>query len=296
MQGAGAVRGGAPFDFRLAPVLITDGTGGASDTITVLQGQSANFSTPIPVTSNHGASDAQFIVESALGVSAGDLMIVVPHSRQWETDPEHWWCTLFNVAADGANTLTPTRIPQAAGGWNQSAVMPAGQYTGSSLATQPRSYLLNMGAMVLRTYSESDKGSLQMRERSVADGSEGQQQELFPQVATLQAMYGKDTNNDGTVDTYDNVTPTTNAGWLQVLAVRIAIVARSTQYEKEVVTLGNPLWDLGSTGTIGPETTTCPNGTTRCIALRVNTIPGWDHYRYKVYETIVPLRNVLWNS
>ncbi len=46
----------------------------------------------------------------------------------------------------------------------------------------------------------------------------------------------------------------------------------------------------------GPATTPC-NGTSNCIALKVNhTWPAGDHYRYKVFDTIVPLRNVLWNS
>jgi len=36
-------------------------------------------------------------------------------------------------------------------------------------------------------------------------------------------------------------------------------------------------------------------GPSRCITLVVNNLPDWDHYRYKVYETVVPLRNVLWS-
>jgi type IV pilus assembly protein PilW len=45
----------------------------------------------------------------------------------------------------------------------------------------------------------------------------------------------------------------------------------------------------------GTTTATC-NGTSQCIALKVSQVADWQHYRYKVYDTIVPLRNVLWNN
>jgi len=286
--------GGTPFSFPLVPVVITDGASGAADTITIRRANTANSSTPIPVTSHHTSSDTEFVVESTLGVSAGDQLIVVPPGGVWETDSANWWCTMFTATPDGSNPLTTTRLPQVAGGWNQAAVMPTGQYIGSALPSQPRSYLLNMGTMVERTYSVSADGNLQVAERSAVDGTVGAPQDLFSQVVNIQALYGKDTDADGVIDTYDNATPTTNAGWLQVLAVRIAVVSRSTQYERDEVTKQVPLWDMGTTATV-PGTTTC-NTTSKCLSLSVGNASDWKHYRYKVYDTIVPLRNVLWNS
>jgi type IV pilus assembly protein PilW len=61
----------------------------------------------------------------------------------------------------------------------------------------------------------------------------------------------------------------------QVRAVRIAIVTRSAQYEKDAVTSG-PIKMLDDT-----------------VSMTLNTDD--QHYRYKVLETIVPLRNALWN-
>ncbi|MDM0044631.1 PilW family protein [Variovorax dokdonensis] len=286
---------GAQITFPLVPVAIDNGADGAADAITILQANTTGSSAPIPVTSNHAASDSSFFVESSLGVQAGDLMIVVPPSLLWETDSANWWCTMFSATDDSTTPLSKTRIPQAAGNWNQSSIMPAGQYVGSSLATQPRSYLLNMGNMVLRTYSINAGSNLQMTERSTADGSVGAGQELFSNVVNLQALYGKDTDGDGVVDAFNDTTPTTNAEWQQVVAVRIAIVARSTQFEKEEVTQSAPAWDVGTAATVsGPTTYDC-NGS-KCIALTVIGDADWKHYRYKVYDTIVPLRNVLWNS
>ena len=61
----------------------------------------------------------------------------------------------------------------------------------------------------------------------------------------------------------------------QIRAVRIAIVTRSAQYEKDAVTPG-PLLILNDT-------------------VSMDLIADDQHYRYKVLETIVPLRNALWN-
>ena len=107
-------------------------------------------------------------------------------------------------------------------------------------------------------------------------------------------MYGKDTTGDGVVDAYDNTTPTTNAGWQQVRAVRIAMVARSATYEKEEVTANEPLWDVGNAITIS-GTSTC--GSSKCLTLKVDSVgTDWKHYRYKVFDTVVPLRNIIWKS
>ena len=75
-----------------------------------------------------------------------------------------------------------------------------------------------------------------------------------------------------------------------------AIVARSIKDEGSNVTTSQPLWDVGADDTItGPTTTDC-HGTSKCITLTVNTLPNWQRFRYKVYDTVIPLRNVLWNS
>ena len=275
--------------FPLAPVVITDGASGAPDSITVLQGNTTNFSAPMLLTGNAKQTDDHFTVSSSFGASAGNLMIAVP--SPWSAAAP---CGLFSVTNDTTPTtatLSTTNVPHVSGTsgarqWNQSAVFPTTDIPSSS-------YLLNMGAMVLRTYAVSTAGNLTVSDLSLTDGSTPTP-DLYPQIVNLQAMYGKDTLNTGAVDTYDNTTPTTNAGWKQVLAVRIAVVARSNQYEKDVVTTASPQWDVGPTATIA-GTATC-NGSSKCLTLDVSKLTDWQHYRYKVYDTIVPLRNMFWNK
>lgn len=284
-----AKRSGADaFQFTLAPVVINNGTSDAPDQLTVVQGQTTGFSTPLTLTGDHGATATAFAVKSSFGVPAGSMMIAVPRLLGSGST-----CTLFNVTHDAASPLTaisPTRLPNGggdAGPWNHSELFPPGGYVTDDL-------LLHIGSLVRRTYAVSSAHNLQLSELSLTSGTDVTQ-DLYPQIVNLQAFYGKDTDANGVVDRYDATTPTTNDGWKQVLAIRIAVVARSNQYEKDEVTASAPLWDVGASATFA-DATPAPCGASKCISLKVSQLDQWKHYRYKVYDTIVPLRNVLWNS
>jgi len=282
---------GEPFSFTLAPVVISDGVDGAPDSITVLQARKQSFSVPIPITENHTQTGNYFVVDSSLGVAVNDVMIAVPKAQSGTTQ-----CALFNVAADTSasnTTLSASRIPHVTGSsdyakWNQSNVFPTAGYESGS-------YLLNLGNMAQQTYSVDANQNLTLTARSAANGLQASF-ELYPQIVNLQALYGKDTGTDGVVDVYNTTAPTNSAEWGKVLTIRLVVVARSNQYEKEEVTPSAPQWDVGASVTVEGETLTDCHGSSQCIALKVDGLTDWKHYRYKVYETIVPLRNVLWNS
>jgi type IV pilus assembly protein PilW len=78
-----------------------------------------------------------------------------------------------------------------------------------------------------------------------------------------------------------------------VQSVRLALVAQSGQYEKDNVTTANPVWDVG---TAVPVAGSVACGASKCITLAVNGPADWQHYRYKVYDVVVPLRNMLWHQ
>lgn len=273
--------------FTLAPVVISNGTNGAPDTITVIQARTQGFSVPTPITANATKTSEYFTVDTSLGVSNGDMMVAVPAGPAPATQ-----CALFQVESNTASadtTLSISSIPHVTSDdaqWNQSSVFPDAGY-------KRNSYLVNMGNMAHMTYSVDASNNLALEMISSATGTKSSF-ELYPQIVNLQAMYGKDTTGDGVVDTYDNTTPTSATDWQRVLTIRVAVVARSHQYEKDAVTTAEPLWDVGTTTTIS-GTSAC-NGSSQCLTLKVDRLPDWQHYRYKVFETIVPLRNVLWNS
>ena len=265
----------ASRQFPLVPVLIQDGgSDGSSDSLAVLAGSKGGAAVPLMVAENHGQTAANFVVRSAFSVAAGDLLVAVPAT--WDATANR--CTLF-----AATSVNLRSVVHAAGvPWN------AGQGNLFPMAGYPaQSYLVNLGSMVYRTYSvNSDGSALQTSQLSAITGQTALQA-AHAHIVNLQALYGMDTDADGVVDAYSSVSPTTAAGWQQVSSVRIAIAARSAQYEKEVVTASQPTWSvrLGSTAS---EPTV--------LTLKVEHLADWQHYRYKVYETVVPLRNILWNS
>lgn len=290
----------------LAPVVISPGaTTGAPDTIRVFGSSSDKFSVPTLVTSDHPATGTtgvtEFVVNNTVGIQAGDLMIAVPTVPS-ATD----MCTMF--LASGVASA-PQRVFHAAGagdpqGWNGSGTGAAQTLVSSRFpaAGYPAgSYLINLGTgLTDRTYSIA-AGTLRVSEFNNSTDP-NTVTDLFAQVVNMRALYGKDTSTppDGSVDTYDNAAPTTPDGWARVITIRIALVVRSGQYEKEIVTPSVPVWELGNAtpvaaGVAGIQT--C--GTGQCLDLNVDgdiNANDWKHYRYKIYNTVIPVRNLVWRS
>jgi len=110
--------------------------------------------------------------------------------------------------------------------------------------------------------------------------------ELQDGVISLRAQYGHDTSSpmDGIVDVYDQTTPalntpTSNCLWARTNAVRLALTVRNGQMAgpTEVVTTTAPTW----TGSAAAPIVVSGNA-------------NWKRYRYRVFETVVPLRNIAW--
>jgi type IV pilus assembly protein PilW len=107
-------------------------------------------------------------------------------------------------------------------------------------------------------------------------------------IVSMRAQYGRDTNTapmDGIVDTFDQTTPTDACGWVKAAAVRMVLVGRSGKKESSDVTAASPVWAGAATHAI--DITKNPDGSANA---------DWRRYRYKTFETLVPLRNVTWQG
>ncbi|WP_407279068.1 PilW family protein [Aromatoleum evansii] len=114
-------------------------------------------------------------------------------------------------------------------------------------------------------------------------------------IVMLKAQYGISTEGSDQIAVWENA-PTAaqysgfNATQLdeylkklqRVKAVRLAMVARSREPDTGTVTAQAPIVFDGAV-TLNLSGTPVPAGKT------------WQHYRYRVHETVVPLRNPLWN-
>lgn len=256
----------------LAPVVITQGTSGAPDSLSILSSNRRGASVPIAVVGNHPQSATSFAVNGSFSVAVNDYLVVVP--EPWSATQ---WCTLFKATA-----VTTTTVDHV----DFSANAPSAGYSADS-------YILNLGnTLRSRTYSVNAQHVLQMSEFG------GATQDIAPEIVNLQALYGMDTNGDKVIDTYEPTMPTnpTVADWQQVIAVRVALVSRSMEYEREEVTSSLPEWDVGAAITVSGAVTCASGSGGKCVQIKVDNLTNWKHYRYKVYDTLIPLRNMLWNS
>jgi type IV pilus assembly protein PilW len=78
-------------------------------------------------------------------------------------------------------------------------------------------------------------------------------------------------------------TTMTPQNWRQVVAMRFVLVARSTNMEKKNPTTG-----------VCDATTVMPVWTANNQTLNLGADPDWRCYRYRKYEGIVPVRNMMW--
>jgi type IV pilus assembly protein PilW len=123
-------------------------------------------------------------------------------------------------------------------------------------------------------------------------------------IVSLRAEYGRDTSNitnssmSGILDTYDQTTPASASdtsglpgycAWARVVGLRIAIVARSAEYDKTQPTTAAPTW-AGSTVT----TSTPVNAAALPIDLSGNS--SWQYYRYKTLQNVIPMRTMIWSG
>lgn len=100
-------------------------------------------------------------------------------------------------------------------------------------------------------------------------------------VVSLRAQYGRDTTvaMNATVDTYDQTAPATACDWARVGAVRFALVARSSELDKSAVTTAAPTW-----------------GGAASQPIDLSGDANWQRFRYKTFQTVVPLRNMAWQG
>lgn len=286
--------------YVLAPVVITQGANGAPDTVVFTASTKEGVPLPTRVTVDHPPQATNFFVQSALGITEGDLMIAVPATPSGSN-----WCSVFQVTNDTA----PGSGNSQGGGQGQNQVLhtsglsPWNQAGGQTIFPNTGypagSTLINLGAMSQRTYSIVGNG-LQLTWLDTATGTTPARA-LYPQVIQLQAEYGTDTNladNNTRVTNWTTTTPAANdnAGWQAIKAIRIAVVARSNVYEKDVVT------EAGTGNTFS----TCRASNARAVCWAGGAInvlnannpnsDDWQHYRYRVYEAVLPIRNVIWQQ
>ncbi len=262
------------------PLRITDGVAGAPDAITLYASSKNSYTVPTRLTENFTMPPAtnRVVVNTTVGISPGDILMLVPTTAGSK-------CGLFTATSTTATTIDFAAT--AASPWN--ATPATLQFDSAGYLKE--SIVVNLGSFAARSYGVANE-TLQVTRVDMAAGATAATEDLFPNVVNLQAFYGKDTNDDGTIDSYNTTQPASEAAWKSVRTVRLAVVTRSVQWERDQVTTTQPVIDVGSSI---PVDGAVACGSSMCLTMKVDSVPNWQNYRYKVYDTVVPLRNMIWS-
>jgi len=268
----------AAINFTLAPVLINPGaTAQTPDSVTIVSSGTSMMPGAINLTTALAAPTSDYVVTGAYGVIQGDVLLLAQAGQP---------CTLAEA------TNTPT-----AGATNQNTIKHAvARYNpigGLGPLYGTSAVVMDLGPVpTANTYRIQNNPALANFDSLVVDQLISDQfaRPVAGNVVQLKALYGKSSIGNGIVDTWDTILPATPAAWANVLAVRIALVARSAQPEKP-----NPATGLCVTTTAAPSVT-WDDGTVTALDVSATapTGPAWQCYRYRVFHATSSLRNLIW--
>ena len=260
--------GGTLPDIELAPLLIKV-TAGEPDQITIMYGTEAERMMPSTI-SGFNPPSSEVTVDGTAGFQINDLVLLV-----------------------NAGGCTLGKITQVQPGPQKLQLNPgvSAPYNPPAWGSFPTTYtsgdmIMNLGNPIVRTYSINNR-KLRVTDGLLQSGA-GMPRDLVDDILDMRAEYGKDTNGDGIVDTWNNVKPANSTEWQGVLAARVAVLARIGNFERPSVSGGNC------------DATTAANaptwsGATQFTKIDVATVTSEDRcYRYRVFETTIPLRNMIW--
>jgi len=315
----------------LSPALITPGaTANVPDQLAVFYGSKGQIGNATQLTANMNAGDATspLQVYSRFGFRPGDLVLLLePGSGK---DCIFVEITSLDAAItnqvnhdNGSYTLSAgasvdSRFNPVGG---LTTAVGGGVYGGVNSANVTRVYNLgnlhddinfpgsqNVTLPVYNVYAIANKTLTVANQFVIATAGPGAGTPIVSSVADnivhMRVEYGVDDGsndpsvpyntvhvaNDGIVDKFTSAVP----NWSQVIAIRIALVARSALPEKKIgagpgcdATTAPPTWSGDSGGARSFDLSLDPSG---------NPVTDWQCYRYQVFETTVPLRNWIWKS
>ncbi|MDM0014129.1 PilW family protein [Variovorax sp. J22P168] len=278
-----------PQTLQLAPLLI-DRPAEGSDVVIAMSGNAASGDIGRPIRSSAGA-DNVLRMSNTIGLSEGDIGII---SREGVAD-----CLIEQVKGDGAV------FADAVG--NETLPL-GGLYYSTGSEAHSLTDLIDGGGAYFTTLGRAGANNVQFQMFSVntshalvsydlmltsgavadpvADLDKKNQQMVSDGVIEMRALYGIDSTGDGVFDSW--VAPSgeyaidkmmaSPAKMRQVIAVRVAMVVRSGTFEKEP---------------ISPEGIVLFGDLAEALHITVPIDDTGKHFRHRVVETTIPLRNML---
>lgn len=285
VQGQQATR---PFTFKLAAAEIGDGASSAGDSLTFVFGSSDLLLTPPKLVAGAANTATIFQVDNRFGFGLNDLIVAGQVGRA---------CSLAQATNLPTATGQKSEVHRNSGDYNTGNMAAAYDAWDNTSQSGGRLYTLGPAPAAI-TYSVDSASGQLMAINAIRSGTSDV---IAENIVQLQAEYGKDTSGtaDGQVDVWDTTAPITADGWARVLALRIAIVARSALPEKAGADgLCRDINDPTDPAKLVTDPTRRLKWAGGGINLTYLTTAqaDWTCYRYRVFETLVPLRNQIWTQ
>lgn len=276
-------------NFNLRPVSITDGDlGGVPDSIQILYGSSPFFAEKQDFSNGTATTIA---TDLKYGFKQGDLAVVTDRAGT---------CRMVEITDDSSpdpyilGFTTAAYANFYAGGasqvvrWNSASASMPTITSGHVYSLGPRPRLNDWSVdTVNTTFGYANRiGDDPNRWFGVAEG-----------VINMKAQYGYDADSNSQISDaeWTKVVP---LDWSKVRAVRVAVLLRSRKFQKPAAASdaesptyrlsAAPTWSGGAfvmknvDGTVDSDPLGSPN--------------NWRYYRYRVYEKVIPLRNMIWGQ
>lgn len=268
------------FAVSFFPVQITDGGTTGPDSLTIQTASNFLGNIPAKITTPMPSSSSELNVSRTTGFTANDLVLVSDGTN----------CTLMQITQVQPAPLKLQHNPGGSPSYNPSTSY---QSINGWPAYGSNASILDMGQMTTSKFS-INANNLQASTSTLGTAATTPV-ELVSDIVSLQAQYG--TAPGGA---QQNVTAWVNATgtWAapsandikRIKAVRLVVVARSGK--KETANVTQPCTNISGIVNNGPCSTDSVAAPAPAIDLSAN--PDWQKYRYRVYQTVIPLRNVIW--
>lgn len=274
-------REGALENFAFMPLQLTDG-GSGPDRIRIQyfsDTELGNFRLPSAAVLRRTMpqSSSELDVNTVTGCAEGDLFLLRDAGN----------CTLGNVTHVQEQALKIQHNPGAHGIYNPPAsYQHANGWPQYSKGAQLSCFKPASTAPVFSKAYSVDARARRL-ERSENNGPE---ELVMSDIVDLQAQYGVAKAGEQDIEQWVNATeaPWVNPGpadWRRIKAVRVVVVARSNQYVRPT----DP--QAGCTTT----TAAMARDWARWATFNTANYPqDWGCYRYRAFETVIPLRNIIW--
>jgi len=318
----------------LAPVVITPGANTTTpDQFTVLYGSSGLAGGPVALNINLTSPTAPLALANPFGYSPGDMLILAEATpgkncslmevtRADSTGVYHDPSVSYAVPVKGGSTNYTSRFNKVGGLGVTYTAITTKVFNLGNLYFVPSDSSEPVNAPVYNTYAISNN-SLTVTTQFATDGNGlPLTRVVADNIVHMRALYGLDDGRNDTITAkYNNATNVAGDGivdrfvdaatfnaivpvpWAQLIAVRLVIVSRSALPEKPTqgltaacdATVNEPIW-TGTPWASNPlrynthldlSTTGDPNAA---------SLDNWTCYRYRVFETTIPLRNWIWKA